>query len=394
MKKKLFYYFFYTGIIAHVIFFLLLAWQPNLFKKALMLPVNNAHNKTVKVDKNKLAESLNKPIEQQISEVFKPWKPLQNQTNKKQTIAINGVEYSSITKALSALKAGDELQFYQGIYAIPFAIDKDDITIVGYGHVVFERVALKGKAFIVSKGQNLTVKNIECRFIKVKDNNGACIRQEGKGLTLEHVYFHRSENGILESSKQPGNIYISDSRFELLGKKGRAHAIYSNTANLFVKNSLFIASKDQGHAIKNRGKETYIANSLITSLSSDDSRLIDISNGGILTIERSFLHQGPLSVNGQAIGYSLEGNKYNTGSILMKNNVILLERIRQNIFLSTGDYNISPQLENNILISKDDLPEHRGNVYFKNRTEAGYADYPYFPKELCKMITPCPLATM
>jgi len=391
MKSRLFNYFVYTGVTAHVLLLLLFLWQPTLLGKLVDFSIKYYYSKMVKVELEQYSGVLNKSIEAQIAATFKPWKPLNNQTSKFQTVAVNGKFFNTLDDALSALKQGDELQFYSGVFTTPFKIDKDNITIVGYGHVVFEKSAYRGKAFIVNKGRDLMVKNIECRFISVIDQNGACIRQEGGGLTLDHVYFHHSESGILENAKQPGNIYISDSRFELLGKSGKAHGVYSNTASLYIQNSLFIASKDEGHAIKNRGKETHITHSLVTSMTSNDSRLIDISNGGKLTVDNSFLHKGLLSVNGQAIGYGLEGIKHKANSISLTNNIILLERLKQNVLLALGKSMTPTIITNNIIISKDDIGKYDGNLYFKNRENAGLSQYPFFPEQLCNMIKPCPL---
>lgn len=391
MKNKLFNYFVYSGLCVHLVLFLLFLWQPKLLLKVTALPVNYYYNKVADYEYSRLVDDVEQTLEQQIGLVFKPWKPIKSLSVKNKQVAVNGIDFIDLKQALLNLKDGDELQFYNGIFTTPFLIDKNDITLVGFGHVVFEKSAYRGKGFIVNKGRNLTIKNIECRYITVTDKNGACVRQEGLGLTLEHVYFHHSENGILETAKAQSNIYIKDSRFELLGKSGQAHGIYSNKANLYIKNSLFIASKDEGHAIKTRGSETFITHSLITSMSSNDSRLLDISNGGVLNINYSFLHQGPLSVNGQAIGFGLEKLKHDVNAIKLQDNIILLERIKQNVLLATRDENVDSIIAGNIIINKDTMHKVEDNIYFENRDDANFLKYPYFPKVLCQLITPCPL---
>ncbi|ALO36438.1 hypothetical protein CMT41_18080 [Colwellia sp. MT41] len=390
MKSKFFNYFVYSGLCFHLLLVTVFLWQPQLLLKIYSLSINYYYNKIADYEYSHLV-AAEKTVEQQIDMVFIPWQSIKSSSVKSKQVAVNGIDFINLNQALENLKDGDELQFYSGVFDTPFLIDKNDITITGVGHVVFEKSAYNGKAFIVNKGRNLTIKNIECRYISVADKNGACVRQEGLGLTLEHVYFHHSENGILESAKEQGNIYIRDSRFELLGKNGRAHAIYSNKANLYIENSLFIASKDEGHTIKNRGAETYITHSLITSMSSNDSRLLDISNGGVLNINYSLLHQGPLSANGQAISFGLEGIKHDVNSIRLQDNIILLERIKQNVLLATGEHNIDSVIAGNIIINKDAVDEFQGNFYFENRDGAGFPKYPYFPKVLCQLITPCPL---
>ncbi len=391
MRNNVFNYFVYSGLFFHVLLLVLFGWQPKLLAKLTSLPINYYYNKIYEYEYAQLSGGIEQTVEQQIDMVFKPWQPEKSVQVRSKQVAINGGKRISLPKALEQLQDGDELQFYNGVFNRAFLINKNDITIIGFGHVIFEKSAYKGKAFIVNKGNNLTIQNIECRFIDVADNNGACVRQEGLGLTLKHVYFHHSENGVLESAKKESNIYISDSRFELLGKNGRAHGIYSNKANLYIENSLFIASKDEGHAIKNRGRETYITNSIITSMLSNDSRLLDISNSGVLNVSNSFLHQGPLSVNGQVIGFGLEGVKHDENSIELYNNIILLERLRNNILLELGGRTVKTSIYNNIIIGKDGIDKYDDNFYFENRESAGFPLYPFFSTQICVIIKPCPL---
>ena len=393
MYKKILYYFAYVGILGHILLAVIFFAKPVFFNKLIQFPITFYYNKVAKIELDEMSAVFSIPMEEQISLAFKPWKPFENLTIYKQKIAINGTFYPSLVLALSSLNAGDELQFYSGIYTTPFQINKSDVTIKGFGHVVFEKSAYKGKGFIVNRGNNLTIENIECRYVSVSDNNGACIRQEGKGLSLNHVYFHHSENGILETGKSESSIFIEDSRFELLGKGGRAHGIYLTKANLYITNSLFIASKDEGHAIKSRGKDTYISQSIITSMSSNDSRLIDISNGGKLTVEQSLLHQGFLSVNGQAIGVGLEGVKKRVNKIVLKDNIILLERFKHNILLAKDEKISEVKIVGNIIVGKTQRLND-SNIFFTHRKEAGFPEYPLFPDKICEFIKPCPLVDL
>lgn len=390
MKKILFRYFVFIGLFAHVIVLILLIVSPKLPSKFYSKFVAFYYQKATDYEYKRMTGNKLVNLEQEIKTAFKPWEPLAPSSERKNAVSVNGVFFRDVYSALTELNDGDELRFHEGVFNTSFSIDKDDITIAGVGHVVFEKSAAKGKGFIVNRGKNLKVINIECRHISVADKNGACIRQEGEGLTLEHIYFHRSENGVLETAKNESNIFISDSRFELLGKSGQAHAIYSNRANLYIHNSLFIATKDEGHAIKNRGKKTHITNSLIASLSSDDSRLVDIPNGGELTIKSSILQQGPLSVNGQAIGFGLEGINSSQNSITLEGNIILLERIKTNTLLAVDDSNIAV-IKNNEILRKDGDSIYLANDFFSSRKDMLMPTYPYFPFNSCELLGSCPI---
>ena len=303
---------------------------------------------------------------------------------------LNGVPVDSLSDALKRLKPGDVLEIAEGVYKSPIILNVDRVTLIGRGHVVFEKAAARGKGYIINTANDITIKNIECRNISVPDRNGACIRQEGANLTLEHVYFRNSENGILESTNKRSKILIYDSRFEQLGRAGRAHGIYTNTAQLYIYDSLFIASKGEGHEIKSRGSVTEIHGSIITSLSSVDSRLLDVPNGGKLVISNSLLHQGGFSANSQLIGYGLEGRKHSDNAIEIKDSLFLFDRIGFDNMLAIDNGDVQQQFSRNLLIGEAQLPEmDTSNIIYEARDEVNFPPYPFLPQQWCRDTAKC-----
>ena len=57
----------------------------------------------------------------------------------------------------------------------------------------------EGKAIWVIGGNNAVIENIELSGCRVRDRNGAGIRQEGINLTVRNCYFHDNEDGIQNS---------------------------------------------------------------------------------------------------------------------------------------------------------------------------------------------------
>jgi len=389
--KKLSNYFIVTGFIFHILVIVLFAVYPSLLLKIVKVPLSYYYEKQASIALENIRELHSIPVKKFVDELFLPWVPKGDISKLTQAINLNNQIYTNVADVLSALNDGDRIEFLSGVYQDPIVIEHDNITIVGVGHVIFEHGAAHGKGFILSKGNNLVVQNIECRHITVKDSNGACIRQEGTNLTLENVFFHSSENGILETSKSAGKILIKNSRFQQLGKSGRAHGIYANTAEVLIENSLFLATKDQGHAIKNRGKKTSIRNAVIASLNSDDSRLIDIPNGGILELNNSFLQQGPITSNGQAIGFGLENVNYKENKIILKNNIFLLERFKTNNLLESNVDNLVIDSHGNVVISKNPVDAELNAIQFTTREQAGFPNYPKFPTSLCEKWSFCPI---
>jgi hypothetical protein len=199
-----------------------------------------------------------------------------------ETILLDGENVQTLDIAMKQAKDGSTIVLSEGEFQQAGVLSANNVKISGqYRKTKIYSKAAMGKGALVIQGKNTLIENIECFDIHVSSQNGACIRLEGSDLTVKGVYFHDAEQGIL-TGHAPGKVIIDNSRFERLGKGGQAHAIYVGGGLLFIKNSSFLSSKDQGHEIKSRAEETTIESTVIASLEGNDSRLVDISNGGIL----------------------------------------------------------------------------------------------------------------
>ena len=234
----------------------------------------------------------------------------------------DGCQFRKIGRAAGLARDGDVIVIAPGRYAEAAVIRSDRVTIRAQPGAHMVGVAAEGKAALVIKGDDVTVEGLECSQIRVRDRNGACIRLEGRGLTLKNVYFHDSQEGVLGGG---GRIVIEDSRFERLGAGGRAHGLYVWGEEVVVRRTKVLSSKDQGHGIKSRAARTVIEQAVVASLDGDDSRLIDVSNGGEVIIRDSVLQIGPRSVNHEMIGVGYEGLKFSENSVLIEKNTIILD---------------------------------------------------------------------
>jgi len=313
-----------------------------------------------------------------------PWQALPETTPP---IAANRIKigdklYFTLAAASADLEDQQTLLIGPGVYREALVLNQNHIHVIGSGRVVLDGISAEGKAAILTKGLDISISNIECKNIAVPDQNGACLRSEGLGLQLNHVYFHDAEQGILSDNKPQQTIHITDSRFEKLGKDGRAHGLYIGGGELLIEDSLMLAAVSQGHEIKSRARKTTIRHSIIASLAAEDSRLIDIPNGGELLIEDSVLEKGPPSANSGAIGYGLEGLSYLDNSITLKRNAIILERIGHNLLLSVvqTDKPLPIVGIGNATVSKDAVELDGLNWLYPDRAAATMADYPLLPK--------------
>lgn len=236
-------------------------------------------------------------------------------------------DFGSLGEGLRQLESGKTIVIAAGTYHEAAVVRAHGVTIRAEEGAHIEGAAAEGKAALVIKGDNTTIEGLECSGITVDDHNGACIRLEGHGLTLRHVWFHDSEEGLL-ADDDTGDITIEDSRFEKLGAAtGRAHGIYVGKAkSLTIRHSWITAIHGFGHEVKSRAAKTVIEDSVIASLDSRDSRLIDISNGGEAVVRNTVLEKGPGSDNSEAIGYGLEGLVWANNSLLIERCTIIMDR--------------------------------------------------------------------
>jgi hypothetical protein len=382
MKVVVCYYLLMSGFALNALVLGICLYDRSIFDKVtekLEAKLRLSIDPNAEIDKEK---QLISQLENEIELNFGQWQPLLDKyTIQPGLIKVGDLTYSSLIEAGKNLHDNQVMFIGEGTYREPLVIRKSNITVVGVGRVTLDGASAEGKAAIITKGDNIALTNIECKNISVPDQNGACIRSEGKSLKVDHVYFHDSEQGILSS----GNEYlrITNSRFEKLGKNGQAHGIYIDSGDLFIDKSSFIAAVSEGHEIKSRARKTIITSSVIASLSSLDSRLLDIPNGGELIVSNSVLEKGPQSSNATAIGYGLEGMKYNNNSISLSKNVIILERDGPNKLLDarTGG-NIPITVNDNTIISKDELETYGVNWQFTSRKDALIEDYPRIPVSL------------
>ncbi|MDD5272200.1 MAG: hypothetical protein PHU14_05725 [Methylovulum sp.] len=319
-------------------------------------------------------------LDQDIAANFAPWQPLDDGpiSVPAHNIMIGNRHYPSLAAASAALQDKQSLLMGEGVYNEALVISQNDVQVIGVGRVVLDGASAEGKAAIITKGRQISISNIECKNIAVADQNGACIRSEGQGLTVNHVYFHDSEQGIL--SNHNVRLQITDSRFEKLGKNGRAHGIYADGGEVLIDDSWLLAAVSEGHELKSRAARTIVRHCVIASLTARDSRLIDIPNGGELLIEDSVLEKGPESSNDSAIGYGLEGISHTLNSITLKKNVIILERGRfNNLLAQSADKPLPVAGIGNIIVSKDPVAIDGLNWVYASRDEAKLAAYPKLP---------------
>lgn len=303
------------------------------------------------------------------------------------SVCQSGCTYSLPSQALAAAAAGDTISIQPGTYNDCMYITKNNITVTGVNGMPAMTGKVCGqKGIIVTGGQNAVIKNLEL-YGATDNENYAGIRHDAAGfnLTLDNVYIHDNDDGLLASASGD-TILIQNSKFERNGmnaSSGMAHNMYiGHSASFTFKNSQSLRSKLGGHLLKSRARQTVVDSSTIATLDGEDSRNLDLSEGGVVQITNSVLEKGPGSQNSDLIAFAPEA--YDTSiahSFMMKNNIVIEDRGNGPVV----DFFHAPaqiSITGNTFVGPDAIANAgspSGTTTYASRTAAGLAAYPSLP---------------
>jgi hypothetical protein len=259
-------------------------------------------------------------------------------------------DYKLPSQAIANASSGDTVLIDPGTYHDCAVVRSSDVTIAGTGPgVVLTGRTCGGKAILVTRGDDITVRNLTLQHAQVPDRNGAGIRSEGVDLTVDGVRFLDNEEGILAGTKRGSVIRVLNSDFEGNGTcagSGCAHGLYvGRIEQLDVENSRFFRQM-VGHHIKSRALKTIIkGNTIEDGPDGTASYEIDAPNGGDVDIENNTMEKGPKAQNwSTAIAIGEERGKLPTDSLIIRNNKFTNDNEHQTIFvrnLSDGEARLS-----------------------------------------------------
>ena len=307
--------------------------------------------------------------------------------------------YHRLQEALNAALPGDQIILAPGIYREGATISTPELVLRGERGAHLRGHAVEGKAALVVKAAGVLIEGIECSEIAVRDNNGACIRIEGDDLTVRNVHFHDNQQGIL-SGPGGGVLLVEESLFERNGFGGQAHGVYIGaTIETFVfRSNRVLATTGAGHGVKSRARRTIIENNVIAGLDGQDSRAIDVPDGGEVEIRNNVLQKGPNSDNAQMIGLALEGPLHEANQALIEGNLLLFDTLPTGFVQSLGRalglmpakgtviHSASPGpvvLRNNVIVGAREIGHgvsEQGNQSYRSRPEAGLPSFPELPE--------------
>jgi hypothetical protein len=264
--------------------------------------------------------------------------------------------YKTIQAAVDKANSGDTINILPGTYGA-VNITKSNLLIQGSGTTapVITGKSYGDKGLFVISGTNTTIKNIIFQNATSTSGNGAGIRMQGTNLTVLNSKFTGNQDGILTDANTKSTLTVKNSVFDKNGtcvsSSGCAHAIYAgHIAALDVESSTF-TNTQAGHSIKSRANATTVVGNTIRDTSTGTaSYLVDVPNGGAVTITGNTLEKGPKSTNSMtAIAMGEEGATNPAGAMLIANNTFQNDLSKTQSFVWNKTGSSALQVAGNVL---------------------------------------------
>ncbi|HWU55647.1 MAG TPA: right-handed parallel beta-helix repeat-containing protein [Rhizomicrobium sp.] len=223
-----------------------------------------------------------------------------------------GMAFALPSDAARAARSGDTIRIAPGTYSDCARWDADDLIVEGLGDgaTITDKVC-DDKGLFITRGRNITIRNITFLAARASSHNGSGIRAEGAVLLVQNSRFIDNEDGILAGNDPSSSITVRNSLFKGNGNciAACAHGIYAgHIALLRVENSQF-EEQHVGHHIKSRAARTEVVNNTVhDGPNGTASYLVDLPNGGSAVISGNKFEKGPRSDNKKvAISIGAEG---------------------------------------------------------------------------------------
>ena len=257
-------------------------------------------------------------------------------------------QYATIAKAVAAADNDTNASHHIDIYVAPGTYKNDFPNVTramtisvnpsqaGQQVLLDATEALPNEKGIILTTASLTVDGLTFEGAEIPNSeggNGAGIRDQNTGagasLIVENSIFTGNQEGILTGYDSSEAVEIIGSKFLNNGNPSPLdyqHALYVNYAGSLTVSSSLFCGQLIGHDIKSRAAATTVENSQIYDGAADaavgcragsTSFGIDIPNGGVATITGDQIIQGAATENYKLIDYGEEGLLYSDNSILL-----------------------------------------------------------------------------
>ncbi len=204
-------------------------------------------------------------------------------------------ELPTPSAAAQQAQSGDTVEIEPGTYYDCAVWKQNHLIIAGAAPgVVITDTACEGKALFVITGNEVTIRDLTLARARVPDGNGAGIRLEGDGLTLQRVKFENDQVGLLAGADSENPIAVTDCVFQGGGRGGDRpmFAVMVGASHVLrIEGSTFTGG--MGGQVSTSALRTELSGNHIGDGSGDDPAVAVLATGGSLVMEDNVFTIGP-----------------------------------------------------------------------------------------------------
>lgn len=210
-----------------------------------------------------------------------------------------GRAFDRPSAAARAAQDGDTIAIDPGDYYDCAIWTRSRLTITGTGTspgAVITDTTCQGKALFITRGDDITIRNLTFARARVPDRNGAGIRAEGGNLTVESSRFINNETGLLDSGRPESTLRIVDCTFTANGVRDvttpSPALSVGAVATLHVERSRFADSRGGAHILSAADRTELLGNRIEDGEAGVRDAPVMLS-GATLLMEDNTLRRGP-----------------------------------------------------------------------------------------------------
>jgi GT2 family glycosyltransferase len=235
-----------------------------------------------------------------------------------------GRAFDRPSAAAQAAQDGDTIAIDPGEYYDCAVWSRNRLTILGTGPgVLITDATCQGKALFITRGDNITIRNLGFARARVPDRNGAGIRAEGGNLTVESSRFINNETGLLAADRPGATLRVIDCSFTANGVRDAVTPSPALSAGaiaiLHVERSRFADSRGGVHILSAAGRTELLGNRIEDGNTGVRDALVLLQDTTTLVMEDNTLRRGPSGARSNA-AVRAEGG---AGTLALRRNILV-----------------------------------------------------------------------
>ena len=236
-------------------------------------------------------------------------------------------QYATIAAAVAAARNGDTVSVLAGTYTNDLATIRTNITLVANGgQVVLNSTALASGGALLTVAANAVVDGFVFAGAHAADGTAAGLLQTAGALTVRRSLFTGNQTGLLSTAGSTATVSVQASEFagNGTGSAFSANVAVSGIQSLSITDS-YVHDAAGGDEVRSLAHATTILNSRIEDNAAIAATVLNLANGGTVSVRNSVLEKGARSSAAAVVRFG-GGTPYAGSSLSITGNTLVSDK--------------------------------------------------------------------